>query len=306
MPTPGLGLTGWSSRSFTEEGSAVEYENLLYSVSDHIAHVTLNRPEKRNSLSVDLRKEIIHALRAAEADDDVTVILLSGAGSAFCAGYDLSSGPGGYDGYRPTGWLTSGHFDSWTDQLARSIVRDWMQIWDLMKPVIAKVHGYCLAGGSEVMSMCDIVFVADDAVLGYPPMRIMATADVPYFAWKMSMARAKYLQLTGHTVTGKTAADWGWVVKSFPAEELDEQVMREVRPIASMSPSLLANNKILLNQAYELMGMRTHFLEAWKMHLISSAVRADAGEFKRIASEDGLRAALERMNGPFLKEGFPF
>ncbi len=283
----------------------MEFENLLYKVNDRIARITLNRPEKRNSLSVDLRREIISALRAAEADDDVTVILIDGAGPAFCAGYDLTATSGSVDN-RPTGWLASHHYDSWSDQLARSIVRDWMQIWDLMKPVVAKVHGYCLAGGSEVMSMCDIVFVADDAVLGYPPMRIMATADLPYFPWKMSMARAKYLQLTGHTITGKQAAEWGWVVKSFPAEDLEEQVMREVRPIAQMSPSLLAANKITLNFAYEAMGMRLAFQEAWKMHLISGSVRADAGEFKRIAEEQGLRAALERMNGPFLREGFPF
>jgi enoyl-CoA hydratase len=283
----------------------MEFDNLLYKVSDRVARITLNRPEKRNALSVDLRREIIAALRAAEADDNVTVILIDGAGPAFCAGYDLTA-TGGYDGNRPTGWLTSEHFDSWSDQLARSIFRDWMQIWDLMKPVVAKVHGHCLAGGSEVMSMCDIVFVADDAVLGYPPMRIMATADLPYFPWKVSMARAKYLQLTGNTITGKQAAEWGWVIKSFPAEELEEQVMREVRPIAQMSPSLLAANKISLNFAYEAMGMRLALQEAWKMHLISSHVRADAGEFKKISEEKGLRAALERMNGPFLREGFPF
>jgi enoyl-CoA hydratase len=284
----------------------MEYENLLYNVSDHIARITFNRPEKRNSLSVALRREIIAALHAAEADDDVTVILIEGAGSSFCAGYDLGSGAGGYADNRPDGWLTSEHYDNWTDQLARSIFRDWIQIWDLMKPVVAKVHCYCLAGGSEVMSMCDIVFVADDAVLGYPPMRIMATADLPYFPWKMSMARAKYLQLTGHTVTGKQAAEWGWVVKSFPPEELDEQVMREIRPIAQMSPALLAANKMSLNQAYEIMGMRQALQDAWKMHQLSCYTRADAGEFGKVAKEHGIKAALERMNGPFLREGFPF
>jgi len=288
-----------------EKTESAEYQNILYDVNDGVARITLNRPEKRNALSVELRKELISALRSSEANDDVTVILIEGAGKAFCAGYDLT-GVSGTPGNRPTGWIESQHFDSWTDQTARAIFRDWIQIWDLLKPVVAKVHGFCLAGGSEIMSMCDIVFAADDAVLGYPPMRVMTTADIPYFPWKMSMARAKYLQLTGHTVTGKQAADWGWIVKSFPADELDEQVMREVRPIAQMSPSLLAANKASLNQAYELMGMRTHLLDAWKMHLIGGAVRADGGEFGRIAQEQGLAAALEWMNGPFLREGFPF
>lgn len=283
----------------------MEYENLLYTVTDRIARITLNRPEKRNALSVELRRELIAALHAAEADDDVTVVLLEGAGSSFCAGYDLT-GIYGSEGNRPGGWVDSQHFDSWTDQSARGIVRDWMQIWDLLKPVIAKVHGFCLAGGSEVMSMCDIVFAADDAVIGYPPMRAMASADIPYFPWKVSMARAKYLQLTGHTVTGKQAAEWGWVVKSFPADELEEQVMREVRPIAQISPSLLAANKALLNSAYEHMGMRLAFQEAWQLHLLSRSVRPDAGEFYRIQKEKGLKAAIEWMNGPFLKEGFPF
>ena len=283
----------------------MEFENVLYKVNDGIARITLNRPDKRNALSVGLRKDIISALHNAEADDDVTVILIDGAGTAFCAGYDLTAVYGSEEN-RPTGWISSRHFDSWTDQSARSIVRDWMQIWDLLKPVVAKVHGHCLAGGSELMSMCDIAFVADDAVIGYPPMRVMATADIPYFPWKLSMACAKYLQLTGHTVSGKQAAEWGWVVKSFPLEGLEQQVMRELRPIAQMSPSLLAANKASVNFAYELMGMRLAFQEAWKLHLASGRVRADAGQFARIADEEGLRAALEWMNEPFRREGFPF
>ena len=119
----------------------------------------------------------------------------------------------------------------------RSCFRDWMTVFDLMKPVVAKVHGYCLAGGTELMSMCDIAFVADDTVLGYPPMRAMSTPDVPYFPWKLPMAQAKYLQLTGNTVTGREAADMGWVAKSFPAAELDEQVIRELRPMSRISPA---------------------------------------------------------------------
>lgn len=283
----------------------MEFENLLYSVNDRIARITLNRPDKRNALSVELRRELIAALRAAEADDDVTVILLEGAGSSFCAGYDLT-GVYGTVGDRPGGWVDSKHFDAWTDQSARGIVRDWMQIWDLMKVVVAKVQGFCLAGGSEIMSMCDIVLAADDAVIGYPPMRAMATADIPYFPWKLSMARAKYLQLTGNTVTGKQAAEWGWIVKSFPADRLEEQVMRELRPISQISPALLAANKASLNSAYEHMGMRLHFQEAWQLHVLTRQLRADAGEFQRIQKERGLRAAIEWMNGPFLREGFPF
>jgi enoyl-CoA hydratase len=280
----------------------MDFENVLYVVNDRIARITLNRPETRNCLSFGMRRDIVAALREAERDDEVTLVLIDGAGPSFCSGYNLASDD---PRQRPLGWVTSKHFDSWTDQFARSCLRDWMTIWDLLKPVIAKVHGHCVAGGTELMSLCDIAFVADDAVLGYPPMRGMSSPDVPYFPWKMSMARAKYLQLTGNSVTGKEAVEMGWVVKSFPAADLEEQVMRELRPMSQISPGLLAANKASLNHAYEVMGMRVALQTAWQMHLLSGAVRPDAGDFRRAVNEgNGLRSGLEWMNGAFQREGF--
>lgn len=279
----------------------MDYDNIVYSVKDRIATITLNRPERRNALSFGLRRDIVNALKEAERDDDVTLILVDGAGPSFCSGYDLAPTPGDA---LPDGWVVSGHFNNWTDQFARSCFRDWMTIWDLLKPVVAKVHGYCLAGGTELMSMCDIAFAADDAVIGYPPMRGMSSPDVPYFPWKMSMARAKYLQLTGNSVTGAEAAQMGWIAKSFPAGELDEQVMRELRPMSQIHPALLAANKAEINQAYEIMGMRVALQQAWSWHLLSGAVRPGAVEFGRISREQGLRAAIDWRDGEFRKEGF--
>lgn len=275
-------------------------ETILYAVTDRIARITLNRPDKRNALSFELRRELVDALREAERDDSVTVVLIEGAGPAFSAGYDLADARQ----TRPHGWIDSEHYAAWTDQYARSIFRDWMVIWDLMKPVVAKVHGYCLAGGTELMSMCDIAFVADDAVIGYPPMRAMSTPDTLYFPWKMTMARAKYLQLTGNSVSGKEAAELGWVAKSFPAEELDEQTERELRPLSQVDPALLAANKGSLNQAYEIMGMRTHLQGGWQWHQLSGADRTRAHEFGEIARRDGLKAAIEWRDEPFRREGF--
>ena len=111
--------------------------------------------------------------------------------------------------------------------------------------------------------MVDIAFVADDARIGYPAMRGMTSPDTLYFPWKMSMARAKYLQLTGNSVTGKEAAEIGWVAKSFPATELGGQVMRELRPMSQIAPDLLAANKHAVNQAYEIMGFRTALAQGW-------------------------------------------
>ena len=289
------------------------YENILYSVSDRIARITLNRPEKRNALSFELRKELIHALREAEADDSVTVVLIDAAGPSFCSGYDITPGRRATDStsaynretdVRPDGWVDSPHFNSWTDQFARSCMRDWLTIWDLLKPVVAMVHGHCVAGGTELMSMCDIAFVADDARIGYPPMRGMTTPDVMYFPWKMSMAQAKYLQLTGNSVTGKEAAEIGWVAKSFPADQLEEQTMRELRAISSIAPDLISANKQSLNQTYEIMGFRTALATGWQWHALSGHVRPGAGDFGRISAAEGLKAALAWRDGAFKAEGF--
>ena len=283
----------------------MEFETILYKTEDKIARITLNRPDRRNALSFHLRRELVDALKEAERDDSVSVILIDANGPAFCSGYDIAPDASGRSGEPPYGWVDSEHFNSWTDQFARSCMRDWLTIWDLLKPVVCKVHGFCLAGGTEVMSMCDIAFVADDATIGYPPMRGMTTPDTLYFPWKMTMAQAKYLQLTGNSVTGKEAAEMGWVAKSFPTESLEENTMSEVRALASVSPDLLAANKQSVNQAYEIMGFKTALAQGWSWHALSSRLRPGAGDFGKISQAEGLKAALEWRDGPFRKEGFP-
>ncbi|MCW2495325.1 enoyl-CoA hydratase-related protein [Jatrophihabitans sp.] len=282
------------------------FDNIIYEVSDRIATITLNRPERRNALSPALRNELVCALKAAEVDDEVTLVLLQGAGTAFCAGYDMNSYAGNEaEPERPAGWNHSPLFESWTGQFPRSCLRDWFTIWDLLKPVVAKIHGFCLAGGSEIMSMCDIVFAADDTLIGYPPTRAQSTPDIEYFPWKMSMAQAKYLQLTGNSVTGKRAAEIGWIAKSFPAPELDDQVARELRAMAQLHPAMLAANKQALNQSYETMGIRAAMQAAVPWYALARSFRPGAGEFQQLAAAEGLKAALAWRDGPFQAEGFP-
>jgi enoyl-CoA hydratase len=281
----------------------VDLQTIDYEVRDKIARITLNRPEKLNALSYRLRREFVAALKEAERDDEAHVILVSGRGRSFCAGYDITPDASGREGGNPEGWVESEHYDAWTDQFARSCLRDWMTIWDCLKPVVCKVHGHALAGGTELMSMCDIAFVADDTQIGYPPMRGMTTPDVMYFPWKLGMANAKYLQLTGNSVTGKEAAEMGWVAKSFPAAELDEAVEHEVRALAAISPDLAAANKASLNQAYEIMGMRNHLQNGWSWHALSSRLRPGGGDFGRISQDKGLKAALAWRDGPAHEEG---
>jgi enoyl-CoA hydratase len=134
-------------------------------------------------------------------------------------------------------------------------------------------------------------------------MRAMSTPDIPIMPWKMTMARAKYLQLTGNSITGETAAQWGWVAKSFPSAELQERAWAEIRALSHIDAGLLAANKQQVNQAYETMGMRTHLAQAWAWHYLSGTSRPNGGEFFKRAQDDGLKAALQWMNGPFKDEG---
>ena len=272
-----------------------EFQHILYGVDDKIARITLNVPAKRNALSIELRAELVRALKIAERDDGVSVVLLDGAGPVFCSGYDLTSYsiPEG-------GWISEKHFDTWSDQYARQAVKDWLTIWDLMKPVVCKVQGACLAGGTELMSLCDIVFAADDARIGYPATRGMSSPDTAYFPWKMSMAQAKYLQLTGNSVTGRRAVEIGWIAKSFPADKLDDEVMKEVRALATIAPDLLAVNKGALNECYEQMGFKNALMSGLHWHMISAArVRPTAGTFQKVAKEKGLKEALRWRDGAF-------
>jgi enoyl-CoA hydratase len=292
------------------------FQEIQYTINGKIAEIQLNVPAKRNRLSFLMRREIVRALRRAESDDNVSLVLITGAGPSFCAGYDLAAPrpatePDGEastayyreQGGRPEGWVASEHFDNWTDQFARSCVRDWLTIWDLLKPVVAMVHGHCVAGGTELMSMCDVSFAAADATIGYPPMRGMTTPDVPYFAWKLSMSQAKYLQLTGNSVTGAEAAQMGWISKSFPADELREQTMRELVPMSHIPAALLSANKQQVNQAYELMGFRTHLQNSWQYHVLSGSIRPGADRFGTILRSEGLHAALEWRDGQFRAAG---
>ncbi|HEU5308742.1 MAG TPA: enoyl-CoA hydratase/isomerase family protein, partial [Acidimicrobiia bacterium] len=140
-----------------------------------VRRITLNRPEKRNALNATLRREILTATREADRDDDVSVTIIRGAGKCFSAGYDLSGDPAAQG--EPLDYNAEGE-----GSYMRGVTNGWMSIWDLAKPVIAQVHGYCLAGGSEMATGCDLVYVAEDAQIGYPAVRF-GVPDMHFHAW---------------------------------------------------------------------------------------------------------------------------
>lgn len=274
----------------------MSYQDILYTIDERVCTISLNRPEKMNALSWALRNELRDALKAAERDPDVGCIVIKGEGRAFSAGYDLT--PTQPSPNRPVDGYVSEDVDQLTAQYARDLVNGLWLIWELTKPVIAQVHGWCLAGASELASMCDIMFVADDAQLGYPPVRALTTPDTMYFPWKMPMSQAKYLMFTGRPVSGKEAVEMGWATKSFPADSLDEETAKEARAIATISPDMLAASKKAINRAYEIMGIRTA-LEVGVDWQGLSTFRHTAGVFSDISQAEGLRAALQWRDGPF-------
>src|SRR3954462_11273468 len=213
-----------------------------------VRRVTLNRPEKRNALNHALRGGILDALRAADADPEVRVMIVRGAGPCFSAGYELGDGNEGLEHpyYTPGG---DGHWP-------RHVTEGWMSIWNLQKPVIAQVHGYCLAGGSELATGCDLVYVADDAKIGYPAVRF-GTPDMQYHAWLFGMRGGMESMLTGDSYSGVEAAQLGWANRAYPEAELEEQVLAIASRIAQIPTDLVKINKRTVPPAMEVMGLRS-------------------------------------------------
>ncbi len=221
---------------------------LVDNPSPQIRRLTLNRPAKRNALDNRLRGELFAALEQADRDDDVRVSIIRGAGKCFSAGYDLSSNNAEGQPY-----FTSGGAGQWP----RHVVQGWFSIWDLQKPVIAQVHGYCLAGGSELASACDLVYVADDAQIGYPPVRLMSAPDMQFHPWLMGLRHGMEMMLTGDAISGEEAARMGFANRAFPAAELDDGVLAIAGRVAKIPPDLQALNKRSAHQAMEIMGLRS-------------------------------------------------
>ena len=169
-------------------------------------------------MNATLRREILEALREIDRDDDVRVTIIRGAGKCFCAGYDLSGDPSGARA-KPLDYNADGE-----GSYMRGVTNGWMSIWDLAKPVIAQVHSYCLAGGTELATGCDLVYVAEDAKIGYPAVRF-GTPDMQYHAWMFGMRAGMESMLTGDPFTGVEAAQLGWANRAFPEDELEEKVL---------------------------------------------------------------------------------
>lgn len=212
-----------------------------------VSRITLNRPEKRNALNNRLRTEVFQTLEANDRDPEVKVTIIRGAGPAFSAGYDLSA-----DNRVDQPFHTAGGHGQWS----RHVVEGWFRVWDLGKPVIAQVHGYCLAGGTELATSCDLVYVAEDAQIGYPPVRLMSPPDMQFHPWLMGMRQAMESMLTGDSLSGREAAERGWANRAWPADRLEAEVLKIAERVAKIPADIQQINKRSVHRAMEIMGMR--------------------------------------------------
>jgi enoyl-CoA hydratase len=252
-----------------------------------VRRLTLNRPEKRNALSNELRGEIFAALDAVEKDDAVRVTIIRGAGSCFSSGYDLA----GLGGDLP--FPTSAGQGQW----ARHVVEGCFRMWDLAKPIIAQVHGWCLAGGSELAVACDLVYVAEDAQIGYPAVRTMAPPDNHYHAWLIGMRAAMEAMLTGDAIDGREAVRLGFANRAYKAEDLDAAVLATAERIAKVDPQLAQLNKRVVHRQMEAMGMRAGLRAGTDLHALGWHTPASREYAK--ALRDGVSQALTQRDGVF-------
>ena len=213
----------------------------------HVRRLTLNRPTKRNALSHALRGQLFDALRAGDADRDVRVMIVRGGGPCFSAGYDLAQ-----DQSETPPWPISRADGAW----ARHVLQGWFEMMDMATPIIAQVHGWCLAGGTELATACDLVYVATDAQIGYPPVRLMSSPDMAWQPWLLGLRRAMEAMLTGDAMSGTDAVAAGFANRAFPAAELDERVLEMAQRVAKVPGDLQAVNKRVVHRAMEVMGMR--------------------------------------------------
>ncbi|MCB0997819.1 MAG: enoyl-CoA hydratase/isomerase family protein [Acidimicrobiales bacterium] len=253
-----------------------------------VRRLTLDRPDKRNALSNRLRTELFAELRRADADPEVRVVVVRGAGPCFSAGYDLAQDPN-----ESMPWPITRADGGW----ARHVLQGWFEIMDLATPVIAQVHGYCLAGGTELAAACDLVYVADDAQIGYPPVRSMSPPDMGWHVWLMGMRRAMEAMLTGDSMSGTEAVAAGFANRSFPAADLEAEVLRIAERVAKVPPDLQALNKRVVHRAMEAMGMRDGMRATADINALGFHQRSSRAYFAQFSK--GVTSALSERDKHF-------
>jgi enoyl-CoA hydratase len=265
------------------------FETLLYETAGRIARITLNRPERLNAINEKMPGEIRAAVEKANADDGIHVIVLAGAGRGFCSGYDLkdfAEAEGENPGVQSMPW------DPMVDyRFMKQCTDDFFTLWRSYKPVICKVHGYAVAGGSDIALCADVVIMAEDAKIGYPPARVWGCPTTAMWVFRIGAEKAKRMLLTGDLVDGRKAKEMGLVCDAVPAAELDAAVEALAQRMAGVPKNQLMMQKLMINQAYDNMGLANTQMIATLFDGITR--HSPEGQwFKHYAEEKGYKEAV--------------
>ena len=268
---------------------STEYKYLIIeNPKEGVSRLLLNRPEKRNAMFNPLRKELFSALEELDSNENIRVIILGGAGSCFSAGYDL-----GFNVSSELPYHTSISDGFW----ARHVVEGALKIWDLSTPVIAQVHGYCLAGGTELATSCDLVYVAKDAKIGYPVVRAISPPDNQFFPWLMGMRNAMEMMLTGDSINGEEAVAKGFANRCFSEVTLSDEVLKIAEKIAKVPPEIQAINKRAVHRQMEVMGIRTGIRSGTELQALAMHTKATREHLKELSK--GITDALNERDKKF-------
>jgi enoyl-CoA hydratase len=275
------------------------YETILYGVADPVATITLNRPETLNSIVPPMPDEVEDAVGAAVRDERVKVIVVRGAGRAFCAGYDFGGGFHHWD----DGITTEGEWDPGKDFVGAtaqgiSPTQKFMSVWRAPKPVIAQVHGWCVGGGSDFALGADIVIASEDAQIGTPYSRMWGAYLSGMWIYRLGLTKVKWHGLTGRALSGAEAAEAGLINLAVPFDRLEAEVAKTAEELASIPASQLAAMKLVINHAYENMGLAsTQTLGPILDGLMRNT--PDAKRFIEEAEREGVSAAVAARDEPF-------
>jgi enoyl-CoA hydratase len=291
-----------------------ELTTLTYEVDGRIARITLDRPERGNGITLEMPRELAACVERANLDPEVHVIALAGNGTGFCGGYDLvesAEGLGaGRDSDAPEGSPLdpmvmarnhdpAGQWDPVTDfQMMWRNLRGFMSLFHSEKPTVCKVHGYCVAGGTDMALCSDLLVMEDMAKIGYPPARVWGVPTTALWAHRIGPARAKRLLLTGDSLTGVEAAAWGLATEAAPADELDARFEELLERIARVPINQLVMHKLLVNQALYAQGL--HATQVLGTFFDGIARHTPEGfAFQQRAAEAGFKEAVRERDEPF-------
>ncbi|MGH7389021.1 MAG: enoyl-CoA hydratase-related protein [Candidatus Rokuibacteriota bacterium] len=257
---------------------------VTYAVDGRVGVVSLNRPEKLNAITPELKHLLVERFREADRDPATSVVVLRAEGRSFSAGYDI--------GPSPARAARRGNALAWHDSLTDDVALE-MTPWDMRKPVIASVQGHCLGGGCELVMMCDLTIAADDAVFGEPEIRFSNVGPALVMPFVIGHKRARELLYLGDPIDARTALAWGMVNRVVPRAELSAATLKLARRMALISPEALAATKLAINRGADAAGFRNAIRAGLDVLAPLYAARTEVGaKFDEIREKEGLGAAL--------------